>query len=64
MNQPPSAAVVALNAPARRPLTARLPPMAPRIGSFAATLALTATVLAFNFIGDGLREALDPRLSD
>jgi oligopeptide transport system permease protein len=27
-------------------------------------LALTATVLAFNFVGDGLRDALDPRLSD
>jgi len=27
-------------------------------------LALTATVLAFNFIGDGLRDALDPRLGD
>lgn len=25
---------------------------------------LTATVLAFNFAGDGLRDALDPRLSD
>ncbi|NIP73006.1 MAG: ABC transporter permease subunit, partial [Gammaproteobacteria bacterium] len=27
-------------------------------------LALTATVLAFNFVGDGLRDALDPRLAD
>ncbi len=27
-------------------------------------LALTATVLAFNFIGDGLRDALDPRLDE
>ncbi|MCH9046454.1 MAG: ABC transporter permease [SAR324 cluster bacterium] len=27
-------------------------------------LALTATVLAFNFLGDGLRDALDPRLAD
>ena len=27
-------------------------------------LVLTVTVLAFNFIGDGLRDALDPRLGD
>jgi oligopeptide transport system permease protein len=27
-------------------------------------LALTATVLAFNFVGDGLRDALDPRLRE
>ena len=27
-------------------------------------LALTLTVLAFNFLGDGLRDALDPRLSE
>jgi oligopeptide transport system permease protein len=27
-------------------------------------LALTATVLAFNFVGDGLRDALDPRLQE
>jgi ABC-type dipeptide/oligopeptide/nickel transport system permease subunit len=25
-------------------------------------LALTLTVLAFNLVGDGLRDALDPRL--
>ena len=28
----------------------------------APALALTLTVLAFNFLGDGLRDALDPRL--
>lgn len=28
---------------------------------FAPAVALTATVLAFNFLGDGLRDALDPR---
>lgn len=27
-------------------------------------LTLTATVLAFNFVGDGLRDALDPRLAE
>ena len=27
-------------------------------------LTLTLTVLAFNFIGDGLRDALDPKLSE
>jgi ABC-type dipeptide/oligopeptide/nickel transport system permease subunit len=26
------------------------------------TLAIFVTVLAFNFVGDGLRDALDPRL--
>jgi len=26
------------------------------------TLAIFITVLAFNFVGDGLRDALDPRL--
>jgi peptide/nickel transport system permease protein len=25
-------------------------------------LAITATVMGFNFLGDGLRDALDPRL--
>ncbi len=25
-------------------------------------LALTITLLAFNFLGDGLRDALDPRM--
>ena len=29
---------------------------------FTPSLALTITVLAFNFLGDGLRDALDPRL--
>jgi ABC-type dipeptide/oligopeptide/nickel transport system permease subunit len=28
------------------------------------TLAIFVTVLAFNFLGDGLRDALDPRLKD
>ena len=27
-------------------------------------LTLTLTVLAFNFIGDGLRDTLDPKLAD
>jgi peptide/nickel transport system permease protein len=27
-------------------------------------LALTATVLCINFIGDGLRDALDPKIID
>jgi oligopeptide transport system permease protein len=27
-------------------------------------IALTLTVLAFNFLGDGLRDALDPRLRE
>jgi ABC-type dipeptide/oligopeptide/nickel transport system permease subunit len=26
------------------------------------SIALAVTVLAFNFLGDGLRDALDPRL--
>lgn len=28
------------------------------------SLVLSVTVLAFNFVGDGLRDALDPRLKD
>lgn len=31
---------------------------------FAPAVALTLTVLAFNFLGDGLRDALDPRLRE
>ncbi|MCB9138138.1 MAG: ABC transporter permease [Caldilineaceae bacterium] len=31
---------------------------------FAPAIALTLTTLAFNFLGDGLRDAFDPRLSD
>jgi oligopeptide transport system permease protein len=27
-------------------------------------VALTLTVLAFNFLGDGLRDAFDPRLRE
>ena len=27
-------------------------------------LAIMITILAFNFIGDGLRDALDPRVSE
>jgi oligopeptide transport system permease protein len=27
-------------------------------------VALTLTTLAFNFLGDGLRDALDPRLKE
>jgi peptide/nickel transport system permease protein len=27
-------------------------------------LAILLTVLSFNFIGDGLRDALDPRIND
>ncbi|PCI23878.1 MAG: ABC transporter permease [SAR324 cluster bacterium] len=27
-------------------------------------LAMTLTVLVFNFLGDGLRDALDPKLKD
>ena len=30
----------------------------------APAVALTLTVLAFNFLGDGLRDALDPRLRE
>ena len=30
--------------------------------AFAPGVAIFATVLAFNFVGDGLRRALDPRL--
>jgi oligopeptide transport system permease protein len=29
---------------------------------FVPAIALTLTTLAFNFLGDGLRDALDPRL--
>jgi len=28
------------------------------------SVALTVTVLAFNFLGDGLRDAFDPRLRE
>jgi ABC-type dipeptide/oligopeptide/nickel transport system permease subunit len=31
--------------------------------AFAPGFAIFLTVLAFNFIGDGLRRAIDPRLS-
>nr|CBH39685.1 hypothetical protein BSM_31640 [uncultured archaeon] len=27
-------------------------------------MAIMITILAFNFIGDGLRDALDPRVSE
>jgi peptide/nickel transport system permease protein len=30
--------------------------------SFAPGIAITLVVLAFNLVGDGLRDALDPRL--
>jgi oligopeptide transport system permease protein len=30
---------------------------------FAPVTAMVLTVLAFNFVGDGLRDALDPRLA-
>jgi len=36
---------------------------APWIATFAG-LAITVTVLSFNFLGDGLRDALDPRTAD
>jgi peptide/nickel transport system permease protein len=34
---------------------------APWISTFSG-LAITITILAFNFIGDGLRDAIDPRM--
>ena len=34
----------------------------PRTWSFFPGLAIMLTVLAFNLLGDGLRDALDPRL--
>jgi ABC-type dipeptide/oligopeptide/nickel transport system permease subunit len=32
--------------------------------AFAPGIAIFITVLAFNFVGDGLRQALDPRLKN
>ena len=43
-------------------LLANIPGFQPPTANWNTTIALALTVLAFNFLGDGLRDALDPRL--
>jgi ABC-type dipeptide/oligopeptide/nickel transport system permease subunit len=51
-----------LSTPARRPDQADLNGPTFHASAFSPGLLLTATVLAIYFLGDGLRDVLDPRL--
>jgi len=54
--------IARLSTPARRPDQADLNGPTFHASAFSPGLLLTATVLAIYFLGDGLRDVLDPRL--